>query len=186
MKSQENLFKGKIYSIGSEIGQGTIRHRAEVLESYNFLCLVRVQKAYTTGPFFEFGIYKIGYVGEHEEMLMSTVVDFETREGAPARRAGTEAETRGMFTRMVDKMKLQDSENELSKDRKIKETEAKEKADQLKAENFQFVKDSQDKIVTELRELVSTNKIEKLINENKVKDLVNNYNAMELLKKSIR
>jgi hypothetical protein len=186
MKDKENLFKGRFFSVASEIGEGKLSHPATVLESYGNLCLVRVTKAFTRGQFNELAIFTIGISGDNEEMLIPAHVDFETKDGAPIRRQGTDQETRAMFERMVSKMQLADSEAELSKDRKIKETLAKEKAAKIKAENFQFVKDSQGQIINELRELVSTNKIEMLLNDKKTKELISNYNSMELLKKYIR
>jgi hypothetical protein len=171
MKDKENLFKGRVFSIASAIGEGQITHPATVLESYGNLCLVRVRKAFTRGQFNELGIFTIGISGDNEEMLIPARIDFETKDGAPIRRQGADEETRAMFERMVSKMQLADSESELSKDRKIKESLQKEKADRLKAENNAFINARLSEITIELKEALKTNSVEKVLSDKKTKDL---------------
>jgi hypothetical protein len=172
MRSKENLFKGRTFSVGSEIGEGQISFPATVLESYGNLCLVEVKKAYEKGPFSEFRIFNVGLTGSGEEMLVPAPINFETKEGVPARRMGTEEETRAIFERMVSKMVLQDSEAELSKDRQIKSSAAKEEAVKLKADNLDFVANKLTEANSKLKEWIEGQPAGKALKQNEVRDLI--------------
>ena len=180
MKDKEDLYKNRVFSVASEIGEGRISFPATVEESYGTLCLVLVRKAYERGPFSEYGIFNIGLFGkENEEALISAPVNFELKDGAPARRAGSEKEVREIYERMVSKMIIADSEAELSKDHQIRDTEAKGKAQKLKADNNYFVKNKVTEVTLELKELLKSQSVEKIISDKKFKEKVSELLLLE-------
>lgn len=182
MKSKENLFKNRMFSICSEIGQGKIEHRAKVLESYGIICLVEIQKGYVSGSFLEYGIFKIWVDKDKQEQLLPVNVDYEKSPNMPARYGGSKDEVFAMFEKLKSKMQLQESEDELRKDRKIKEDAKIEAERQKKAENLNFCKTRMDAILIELRENCRDNEVKKLLSDKNVRELMNEYYFLEKIK----
>jgi hypothetical protein len=121
MKSKEGNYKNRTFPVSSPIGGGKINFPGLVLESYGHVCLVEEKKAYTQGRFRQLGIYKVMLYGVGEEQIVPMQIDYEMREGAPARHAAPDQEVREMYEKIIGKMMIADSEEEIKKDRQIRE-----------------------------------------------------------------
>ena len=182
LKDVTDHFKGKVYPVTSAIGQGQIGHRATVLESYNYLCLVEITKGYVSGQFKEFGIFQVALDKDGEEYLSSVFVDYERQQGAPPRYVATEIETRDMYDRMVSAAKVKFFDEDMRNDRKIREAKSKEAAEKLKAENFLYIKDRTEEIDVSLQEMLRDKTVKKLASDNKIMSLVGEATTLEKLK----
>ena len=185
MKKNENIFKGRIFPVTSEIGQGQLRFKAVVLESYGHLCLVKEEKSSIQGNFDEFRIYKVMLDQHGQEYLHPVMIDY-SGDGEPPRYFAPDAEVRLRFDSLKTKMIISDSEKMITEDRKIRETKSKEEAEALKLANISWCKDRQAAITDQLRVKVSESRIEKLSKEKGTIALVTEFLILESLKKLIR
>jgi len=196
MKTTEKLhyakdhYKGKVYKVGSEIGKGVPDHMVVVLESFDYLVLYQVQKAFLQGGFSELAIGKImkhgealGETLEISEELTPVLIDFETSDFAPPRRIGSDEETREKFRSMIDAMKLKYFESDVIESRKSKETVSKERSAQVRLSNITFIRERQVQIHLELTEKCSGIPVRKLVSNKQVISLINENNTLEMLKR---
>lgn len=175
-------WKNKIFQINASFGKG-IPFPAKVLQSYDFLCLCEVTKAFETGPYRELLIAKVGFAANGEPFLSPVPVDFETRQGFPARSLGTDEETREMFDRMVAMSKTEFYESEVRRSRKQRELEAQREAESLRLANISYIKDRQAEINSRLSELCAGGEVKKLASNKKIIALLNENFILESLKK---
>ncbi|MCJ7449522.1 MAG: hypothetical protein MUO72_17740 [Bacteroidales bacterium] len=182
MKDKENIYKNRIFSVTSEIGQGQLPHRATVLESYGFVCLVKVQKAYISGGFSEYGIYRIMLDANGVEILQSMMINYETTQGLPSRYGAPEAEVKAKFDKIKGQMQLADSEAEVAKDRKIKEDQARQEVEKVKIENFTFIKSELNEINIKLKELIKDQPAKKSFNDKTIRGLITDLYTLEQIR----
>jgi hypothetical protein len=183
LKNVTDHFKDRVFTVGSAIGEGKISHPAKVLASYNYLCFVEITKAYTTGPFKEYGIYNVSLLGDGTEFLSEHIVDYETNPNAPARRTAPDDEVKQMYDTIVGKMKLRFFEDGLRDNTKFKEADAVKKAEDLRMENIAYIKSRQLEIYNTLTELCKGLEVKKLASDKKIIALVGENNLLEALKK---
>jgi len=187
MKHKEDLFKGRTFTISSVIGQGRLPHKATVIQSYGFMCLCRIEKAFISGGFNELGIFKIVKNGDGTEILQDAHIDYGSPEAnVPSRYSAPDSEVMTKWERIISAMKVRDSEADIVKDRKIREDQAKAEAEKLKTENIIFAKTRQSEINAELSELVKVKPVRKLMTDKKVRELVFDSFIIEKLNKNER
>jgi hypothetical protein len=174
MKSQENVFKDKIFKLPAD----NIA-RVKVIESYKTLCLCEISR------------------GKNKELAIFRADNLEGKTHLtpiPYNYAGPGEETRllapdnvvlSRYEKMITKTKVAEFETEVKQDRAIREAEATKKAAELKTENLINIKTRQTEIDAELRELVKSNNVKKMIADKKVMSLISDYYAMELIKKHL-
>lgn len=129
LKNVTDHFKGRVFSIGSAIGEGQISHPVKVLQSYDFLCLCEVKKAYVSGQFREHLIGKIFLKGDGEEGFIPSTIDYETQPNMPPRYAAPESVVRARYEKMVDAAKLAFFEAEVRESRQAREAKEREASD---------------------------------------------------------
>lgn len=186
MKDKEDIFKGKKFQLTGPIGEGKIPYPGLILQSYGNVCLVEEKPAYTSGPFRQYSIGRVVKGNEGTEHLNPLVVDYETNPKLPPRYGAPKNEVFEMFERIVSKMRLRDSEDELKKDRAIKETLAKEAADNLKRGKFLFVKNRLLEIDQELKKLLDGSDIKNMSSDKNVLTLVSESGVLEKMKSILK
>jgi len=188
MKERENLFTGRVFTLTSEIGQGKIPHRGEVIESYGNICLIRETKAYIQGQFDDYGIYRVMKDAHGDEFLDDLHVNYSnsTDSNAPHVYAAPETVVRQKFESLISRVKVKEYEEGIVKDHKDRDNKVKAETEKLKAENVQFIKEYQLQIDNQLKELFAGQAVKKLLGNKKVRDLIIDTTVLEKLRKLIR
>jgi len=183
LKNVTDFYKGRTFSLSSEIGEGKLTHRATCLKSYDYILLCRVQKSFSTGEWHETNIFKIVLDQDGEEVLQGMKIDYETALNMPSKYNASDNVVEEKFNDIVSKMKVKGFEEGVVANRKKRESEAKESVEALRLSNIAYIKQRQAEIYSELLELCTGIPVQKLADDKKIIGLISENSVLESLKK---
>jgi len=185
MKSKEDNFKGRKFTLSMRIGNQAIPYPGLVMESYGNLCLVQEQKASTTGTFHSYGIYTAGKANDGTDQLHALMINYQKDPNGPDLYGAPKAEVFAKYQDLVMAARLKESEDELKASQKARDDKAKAEFEKLRAENFQFIKSKQEELF-ELKGKLKGQKIEKLLADKKTREILLDSLIIEKLKTLLR
>jgi len=135
---KENIYQGKRYTLTMNINEAPIDYPASVLASYGNLCLVEEQRAYTAGPYNQYGIYRVLKNIDSIDYLDNLMIDYSKDPLGPRQDAAPNEVVKAKFDTMVAQIKLAKARAEEVAKHKAEAAEiagaAKQAADKREAE----------------------------------------------------
>jgi hypothetical protein len=183
LKNVTDFYKGRVFSLSSEIGEGQLNHKATCLKSYNYILLCKVKKSFTTGEFYETNIFKIVLDQDGEEVLQGMKIDYETALNMPSKYSASDDVVQSKFNDIVSQLQLKFFGSEVASSRKKRESELKDATEKIRMDNIAYIKTRQAEIYTALVEKCAGIEVKKLAGDGGIVLLLSEYTTLDNLKK---